>query len=58
MSGTTVDSSNTAGAVTDAAAGATLNINSGNVTDSLTLDKSITLNGTNADKPQNFDQEV
>ena len=56
--GTTVDSSNAAGAVTDAAEGATLNISGGSVTDSMTIGKSINLNGANADIPQNFDQEV
>ena len=58
ISGTTTSSTEAAGAVTNAADGATLNISGGNVTDSLTLDKSVTLNGTNADKAQNFDQEV
>ena len=56
--GTTVDSSAAAGAVTAAASGATLNISGGKIAESMTLDKSVTLNGTNADVPQNFDQEV
>ena len=56
--GTTVDSSAAAGAVTTAASGATLNISGGKIGESMTLDKSVTLNGANADVPQNFDQEV
>ena len=56
--GTTVDSSAAAGAVATAASGATLNISGGKINESMTLDKSVTLNGANADVPQNFDQEV
>ena len=56
--GTTVDSSAAAGAVATAASGATLNISGGKINESMTLDKSVTLDGGNAGVPQNFDQEV